>query len=249
MLQACVREEIGQVSRGKIWRHSRQDMFWCCCDKSTDGGIDAVHTMPAIQDSETKERGEIVENTLEMNEIHGSFAVKINLPEMYLCHLGLELDDVDPRGPMIVSVGNGVVEAFNTENPSRALKPFDCITAVNGTSGTMKTVVDALKTGLQATERVMHLTVARPTPYKIILEKSNIKLGAQLNYKPSSQGISLAQIAHGGRFERWNALNPDLQVKAGDRIVEVSGSRLQGGKLLEELKKEDTELMLTLLRY
>eukprot|EP00435_Cladocopium_sp_Y103_P032838 s3749_g8.t1 len=164
--------------------------------------------MPAIQESEMKEREEIVENTLEMNEKHGSFTVKIKLPEMYLCHLGLELDDVDPRGPMIVSVGNGVVEAFNTENPSRALKPFDCITAVNGTTGEMKAVVEALKTGLQAAERTMHLTVARPTPYKIILEKSGIKLGAQLNYKPSSQGISLAQIAHGGRFEKWNALNP-----------------------------------------
>eukprot|EP00438_Fugacium_kawagutii_P020106 Skav226958 [mRNA] locus=scaffold51:86104:106451:- [translate_table: standard] len=223
--------------------------LWCCCDKSAEGGMDSVHTMPAIQDSETKEPEDIVENTLEMNETSGSFTVQVKLPEMYLCHLGLELDDVDSRGPMIVSIGTGVVDNFNKENPKKSLKAYDCITSVDGKFGEMRVLVDALKDGMQKADRTMHLTVARPTPFKIILEKSELKLGAQLNYKASSQGISLAQIAHGGRFERWNALNPDVPVKAGDRIIEIGGAKLSGGKMLQELKKQDTDLVLTLLRY
>ena len=41
--------------------------------------------------------------------------MKIKLPEMYLRHLGMELDDIDPRGPMIMSIASGVVEAFNKD--------------------------------------------------------------------------------------------------------------------------------------
>ncbi|CAK9022358.1 unnamed protein product [Durusdinium trenchii] len=241
--------------------------FLCCCEKGESTGMDAVHTMPAINDTE---KHEIVENTLEMNDKKGSFTVNVRLPEMYLRHLGVELDDVDDRGPMLMTITSGVIDTFNTENPTKAMKPFDCITAVNGKTGDKKLLLETLKAAMKSSEKSLHLTLARPTPYKIILEKSSLRLGAQLNYKPSSRGsrscknflpcpmsfemiapgwISLAQIADGGRFDKWNQDNPDVIVKVGDRIIEVNGVRMLGGEMLGELKKQDEDLTLTLLRY
>ena len=45
--------------------------------------------------------------------LEARWQVAIKLPEMYLRHLGIELDDIDPRGPMIMSIAGGVVDAFN----------------------------------------------------------------------------------------------------------------------------------------
>eukprot|EP00913_Durusdinium_trenchii_P005356 g4997.t1 len=53
----------------------------------------------------------------------------------------------------------------------------------------------------------------------------------------------------GGRFDKWNQDNPDVIVKVGDRIIEVNGVRMLGGEMLGELKKQDEDLTLTLLRY
>eukprot|EP00434_Breviolum_minutum_P021738 symbB.v1.2.019188.t1/scaffold1561.1/size111715/4 len=203
--------------------------------------------MPAIQDD--REKDDVVENTLEMNEKTGSFTVQISLPEMYLRNMGLEFDDVDPRGPMIMSISNGVIQEFNKDNPAKALKPWDCITAVNGQSGNIKVVVDALKNAMLTSDKILHLTVARPTPYQVTLEKASLKLGAQLNYKPSSKGISLSQITSGGRFDKWNSLNPDQQIMVGDRIIAVADAELVGAEMLEALKSQDKDLALTILRY
>jgi len=78
--------------------------------------------------------------------------------------------------------------------------------------------------------------------FTIVLKKTaGSKLGVDVDHQ---DGMTLLiDAVTGGLMEAWNVANPDKQVKAGDRIMEVNGCRGEVCQLVDECKKTQELVM------
>ncbi|CAE7813921.1 Ank3, partial [Symbiodinium microadriaticum] len=95
-----------------------------------------VSPVPVIEEEVPKKPAAApAEVALKAAPESGIFTVEIPLPASKPAQLGLDLDAIDSKGPIIVSVMPGVLKDFNDANPALSLEAYDRIEAVNGETG------------------------------------------------------------------------------------------------------------------
>ncbi|CAE7344084.1 Ank3 [Symbiodinium natans] len=135
----------------------------------------------------------------------GTFTVEIPLPSSKPAQLGLDLDAIDPKGPIIVSVMPGVLKDFNDSNPATALQAYDRIEAVNGETGDPAKLYKAMSAAMEdLTKGKFTLKINRPRTFSASITKTGEPLGTQLNFKVSSAGIVVTRVSSGGLIAKHN---------------------------------------------
>eukprot|EP00930_Biecheleria_cincta_P035102 TRINITY_DN24175_c0_g3_i1.p1 TRINITY_DN24175_c0_g3~~TRINITY_DN24175_c0_g3_i1.p1 ORF type:complete len:253 (-),score=46.83 TRINITY_DN24175_c0_g3_i1:167-925(-) len=133
---------------------------------------------------------------------------------------------------VVQTIWAGPVQDHNLANERRQIKEHDWIMAVNDTRGDAKAIKSSLSTARQA-----KLSVARPTTLTVTL--SGKPLGMELKTAgPSYPGMVISRIKPDTAVATYNSgLPPEKQVKPGDVILKVNGSK---DALLDSLRKSDT---------
>mmetsp|Transcript_93876 Transcript_93876/g.205502 ORF Transcript_93876/g.205502 Transcript_93876/m.205502 type:complete len:413 (+) Transcript_93876:187-1425(+) len=103
----------------------------------------------------------------------------------------------------------------------------------------------AEKTSVAASSEVVGVAISGT--YRVSLDKAREgKLGLDVDYMAERLVLPIMAVT-GGLAEDWNVNNPDNQMKKGDSIIEVNGTRHNVVVMLEKCKSE-TVLNLTLAR-
>merc|ERR1719221_2439851 len=95
----------------------------------------------------------------------------------------------------------------------------------------------------------LDLTFHRTTSlYTIEITKLDWEhLGLKFAFEVGARSIVVAEITVGPVYD-WNKQNPDLQVKAKDRIVAVNGEPGSANELVDRIKKTEEILQLSFWR-
>mmetsp|Transcript_42843 Transcript_42843/g.79866 ORF Transcript_42843/g.79866 Transcript_42843/m.79866 type:complete len:240 (+) Transcript_42843:46-765(+) len=156
--------------------------------------------------------------------------------------LCLDYESKEPSGAdfkdrcLIFNIKGGAAEQWNKMYPDKALQVGDCIFAVNGVSGTSKTLFESIKDASK-----VEIDVLRPKELTI-KGRGGRPLGLHLEYADSSVGLIVTQV-NDGPVKDWNASNPSTPVVPGDRILEVNGCTSGiADKMTEVLQREDLTL-------
>lgn len=230
----------------KCARTSNMFFAFCCAAEETQGTVDLnvsealpPKTSPEIKELEVKEVKKVKE---EPAPEFGSFTITI--PCKDFSFLGLQIDKTSSTMPMIKEVKSGAVQKFNELNPSRCLRLYDVLVALDETSGT-----DAIwkKMNEKPAENVT-LRINRPRRMEISLVKTG-GLGVKLDYKNISIGGVIDEVVESGLISKWNKEHPSDVVQKGDRIVGCNGKDCFGDELLDAIKKAENNMTLTVLKY
>jgi len=157
---------------------------------------------------------------------------------------GLDLDTQAGATLFVLGVKKGPCRAYNEgAKPADRLRRMDFIVAVNGVSGD-----SARMLGLLASEPRVDLVVRRPQEAAAVVEKrAGEPLGAEFPKRPVGDHLVVQKVVQ-GPLREWNRRQPQGQrVRAGDRIVAVSGCV---GKApdLEAKVERGARVRLTMLR-
>lgn len=147
--------------------------------------------------------------------------------------MGFELDTVGGIVAMVMRITRGAVELYNKEASSDAqIRVGDIVVAVNGVSGSTKSMRNATKLGMQ-----LDLVVRRPTKcYMSLDRKGNCSsLGLEIDYLRSGHSLIVTSI-NAGMVKEWNRENPGKEMKVNDRIVEMNGVRGDNDTFLQIFK-------------
>eukprot|EP00439_Symbiodinium_sp_Y106_P036029 s2948_g4.t1 len=225
-------------------------MFCACCEVEEQGIAMEVSPVPVIEEEVPKRPAAApAEVALKAAPTSGIFTVEIPLPGSKPAQLGLDLDAIDSKGPIIVGIMPGVLKDFNDANPALSLEAYDRIEAVNGETGEPSKLYKAMTSAVEdLTKGKFTLKICRPRKFTASITKTGEPLGTQLNFKVSSAGIVVTRVSHGGLISKHNEQNPSSQILPGDRVGAVNGSHLKGGAMVDSLKKEPN-LNLTVYRY
>eukprot|EP00437_Effrenium_voratum_P027628 CAMPEP_0181411588 /NCGR_PEP_ID=MMETSP1110-20121109/7958_1 /TAXON_ID=174948 /ORGANISM="Symbiodinium sp., Strain CCMP421" /LENGTH=224 /DNA_ID=CAMNT_0023534223 /DNA_START=70 /DNA_END=745 /DNA_ORIENTATION=- len=222
-------------------------MLCMCCESADDKGSSVmVDQVPAVSEAVpvlTKEKAKVESN---------AWSIQLPIKKGVTPSLGLELDGIDPKGWTIISIGEGMVQEFNVAHPDLALKPFDRIEAVNGTSDDLsKAMAEAFENPKLG---IASLRICRPKVLDVLIAKKGEPLGVKLNFTASSAGPctcnqdSPAGGLSKGMIAKWNEKNPLTPIKPCDRLGAVNGAVMKGEAMVAMLKKEP-ELTWTVYRY
>mmetsp|Transcript_33026 Transcript_33026/g.61911 ORF Transcript_33026/g.61911 Transcript_33026/m.61911 type:complete len:228 (+) Transcript_33026:50-733(+) len=227
-------------------------MFCACCeidDKATTVEVAAIPVVEEVKMPAEKKVDTIKEEEPAAAPPFGLFSVELEMSGARAGGLGLELDAIDPKGLLVVTIAPGLIQDFNAKNPALALKPFDRIQAVNGESAEPAKLYEAMTSSAESTSAgSLKLEICRPRAFSAKIVKTGEPLGTQLNFKVSSAGIVVTRVSPGGLISKWNETNPGSEILPGDRVGALNGNALKGGAMVEGLKKE-SEVNLTVYRY
>jgi len=97
---------------------------------------------------------------------------------------------------------------------------------------------DGAIAGAPAADDVGTIPVLEQGSYSVSLDKaSGQKLGLDVDYMAERLVLPIMAIT-GGLAEEWNKGHPESQLKKGDSIIEVNGTRLNVAVMLEKCKSE-----------
>lgn len=157
--------------------------------------------------------------------------------------LGMDIDILDKNNCQIIGMKEeGLVSAYNlTTEPETQVRAGDFIVSVNGVTGDPQTLVKEMqKTG------EMNIAVRRPFEFPVVVERQDNSLKFSLNYAPNSVALIITAIQD-GPITAWNKLHPDRDVKVGDRIVAVNGTKDFAAKMFD-IMKSSTKVQLLIAR-
>jgi hypothetical protein len=146
---------------------------------------------------------------------------------------------VDVASGQIHSVKwNGLIGAWNLDNPGKELRTGDKIKAVNGRCEIDAIVAECSKSQelLIDIERVtQHLDVdTEHQRFSVeIVRSCNTSLGVAVD--PTTSEV--LSVSWNGLLGEWNIDHPDQQIKPGDKIVKVNG-RCAIEKIIEQCQKQ-----------
>jgi len=130
----------------------------------------------------------------------------------------------------------GLIALWNRNNPDRAVQVSDQIIEVNGKCVTTYGA-DAVQEIIRK-EPNLKLTIARAHTFEVDVDKSS---GGKLDCSLDIDTLEIQSISHSGLAAAWNLMRPQLEIKIGDRIVEVNGkhiSRHGAGVLNQEVREQ-----------
>jgi hypothetical protein len=158
---------------------------------------------------------------------------KITLEKGKKKALGFEFDKVSADVLFVTSIGKtGPVKEYNDNaKASEQMKAGQYIVAVNGVEKASKGMVEEL-----AKASKLELSIVRPQCFTIAVTKAKKEsLGLTFAQSPASAIITAVET---GPVMEWNKVHTDKEVKAGDRIVAVNGSRVAGKAQMKLFQKE-----------
>jgi len=149
--------------------------------------------------------------------------------------LGLDLDLTDGVMARVSEVKPGYpVDQHNkTAHLSKQVKEGDYICAVNGAVGIANFMVQHL-----TNESKLTLSLRRPLEFAAEIDKKGRDLGLELSYEGDASRFLLVKRVSDGPVQDWNEESREA-VRAGDRVVAVSGRRGTCLPLLEGLRASE----------
>jgi hypothetical protein len=179
--------------------------------------------------------------TQPLEETRGMiFTVQVTRPSGRA--IGVELDFVEGDCVVIAEFTPGTFKDWNEANPSSAVQEHDRILQVNGVR-LVRELVGKLKE-----DSTWKLSIQRPMSFTVVVRKGGAtSLGLELRHAANGKSLLITKLSE-GPLSVWNAANPDLKVKPGDRIVGLNGVQGRADKLLEYSKTAST-LTMKIIRY
>lgn len=160
--------------------------------------------------------------------------------------IGMDLDLIDGVTPLVVSTKAGTIQDWNDTHPKLMVKVGDKILDVNGVKGSTRQIISTLKE-----DGTWRIRLQRPRVLKLDISKigknSAPSLGLGLSYAKHGTSLLVGEVNEGPVLD-WNLKNPEFQVQAQDRIVELNGTK---GNAVELLKCSEgcEKLKMTVLHY
>jgi hypothetical protein len=158
---------------------------------------------------------------------------------------GLEVD-VDDEGDALVinAIEAGQLRNWNSSQPEKLRASVgNRIVKVNSKSGRAYELLQWLKT-----ENAIEMEIKQHMEFSASVQKnSSQRLGFATRFREGGYTLLIKAVSSGDFIiDRWNASN-DPKILAGDRIVEVNGTRGYGSEL-DALLKKGGQLNLVLAR-
>lgn len=149
--------------------------------------------------------------------------------------LGLVVADMEDGALVICALGEGLIESWNTLNPEQPVRRGDHIVKVNGVEDKSSMI-----SAFHHTVGELSMQLRRQDAYRIVVSR---KRGACLGLKlaePSGDALTVYAVTKGSPLDTWNSQRPqELQVRKGDRIVEVNGIKGEAKVMCEEFQRSD----------
>lgn len=168
------------------------------------------------------------------------------------CSLGIEVEHYTDSVLIIMKIGEGLIQDWNTANPDQILEENDLIVGANDVLGDVEQILlECRKTA------PLSIAIRRPackssapkkrdTEFTVTLDKTQgARLGLDVNHDEGRE-LFIEKIDEGLVLD-WNKEHPDRQVLIDDRIVEVNGVSGDVKLMLNECM-QDALLELTLIR-
>jgi len=145
--------------------------------------------------------------------------------------LGFEFDKTSADVLFVTSIGKtGPVKEYNDKvEASEQMKTGQYIVAVNDAKDRTGMIQELKKEG-----KVV-LSMVRPLCFTVAINKKG-PLGVTVGQAATSNLITV--VRDDGPVMEWNASHKDKEVKVGDRVLAVNGSRVQGKAQMALLKKD-----------
>lgn len=163
--------------------------------------------------------------------------------------VGMDLDLIDGITPLVVATKAGTIQNWNEAHPKLAVKAGDKIHEVNGVRGDTKQIISTLKKDLN-----WRIVLQRPRELVLNIKKTSApSLGLILSFAKNGSMLLVSEVNEGPVLD-WNLDNPEFQVQAQDRIIELNGSRGNASELVQCSEGSDNICMKVLhypnlLRY
>jgi hypothetical protein len=157
---------------------------------------------------------------------------------------GIAVDWDDGKTLIINAINPGQVHEWNLQQPeSRKVSVGDRIMSVSSIVGDPNQLLDLLNSQASPVMEIRH-----HREFSLPLQRADgQRLGFSLRFREDGNTLLIKSIGE-GLISQWNADNKGQEVVAGDRIVEVNGTRGPGCDLDELLRQQGT-LTLVLVRF
>jgi hypothetical protein len=157
--------------------------------------------------------------------------------------LGLDVDCSDGKTLKIDRLRDGPFLWWNLNNPLQQIQEGDCIIDINGSRGDSEALVDMMHKS--TTIRATFIRQAAPEVVIIVTKTVGERLGLDVGY--SDENTLKIDKVKDGPFSRWNLNNPSQQIREGDHIIDVNGSRGDANTLVDLMHNSAT-LKVTFVR-
>lgn len=154
--------------------------------------------------------------------------------------LGLNTDLDDGETLVVTALSPGLIEDWNSANPGRHIEVGDAIASVNDTSGSPSELLKIL-----GSARLLRLTVRRHREYNAALLRKEpaAKLGIELRHREGGNTLLVRKVGDDGIVAEWNRHHSGLEIRVGDRVLEVNGFRGPGSQLNDKVKAKGSLIM------
>ena len=131
----------------------------------------------------------------------------------------------------------GAIVAYNSDNPTKKVRPGDIINSFNGSSSKLEDIRDVVK----AASGTLTMVMERPKIWHAALKipaggNSGIQLG-----EAQKACIPILSVDEKGTVANFNAANPGNEIAAGDFIIRTAGLKKDGPKMLEHIQEKSEE--------
>lgn len=173
-------------------------------------------------------------------ENNACFVVSLNTDNGLL---GLAVDPDDGEALMVSAVDEGLVQEWNKNSSTRQVTVGDRILSVNGLYGSPMQLFDFLNESESLQLEFKQHSERSVTLFRDLPDR---KLGLVLRHREGGNVLLVKEIST-GIVEDWNRDHAGSEIRCGDRIVEVSGTRGRGSMLNDLLKTTNGKLHLTII--
>lgn len=203
----------------------------------------ACEAPPVSGDKEpSKEASEEPPASIDMEHLPGSekeFEFEVNV-EKGSQQLGVDVLHQDTETLLITRINSGLILQWNQAHPDNCVRAGDRVIEVNGQRGGSEFLVGAIRNGIS-----LRLKIRQLLEFSMSVEKKG-RLG--LDIMQHAKSLRVLYLSP-GPFQDWNRkAGLDRQVRSGDHVVEVNGSRGMAPELIAAIKESDGDTWVTFRR-
>jgi len=214
---------------------------------------ESASSMPAVpiaaevldygyEDEGTKDEDTKVESSDKAKNGPKEFTIQLDKEQG---KLGM-VTDIDDGAHLVITavMENGHIQAWNDKHPEHErVTVGDRVLSVNGVQGEPAQLLKLLDT-----YRWLKVVIRRHSEFSIALVRPGTeKLGIELRFREGGHTLLVRKVGE-GMLQEWNRLHPGLELKVGDRIVAVNGTRGEGSLLNSKVKSKGS-LILDVARF
>lgn len=160
--------------------------------------------------------------------------------------LGVTLDEDDGETLVITAIGGGLVQEWNREHQGRKQVTIgDRIKSVDGVFGNPRQLCELLRAS-----GPLSLLIRQHVEFHVALirKDENVKLGLEVRHREGGNTLLVRKVFSEGMVPEWNRVHAGLEIRVGDRAIEVNGVRGPGSSLNEKVKSVGS-LIISFVRF